>query len=171
MGHLKRMYNAKAILSTLLYKGTRDGWRKYDFHSRCDSKDLTIVLCKSDRGKNFGGFTPLPWLSESATHKDPNMQSFLFSLEQLAIYPLTDPRKHAIECYSYQGPCFGNNDLSIGNSFADKYLMTKKLDSQCKTGEHYNIPVDPQGNSFLTGEKLTFSIVELEVFQLKIVPM
>jgi hypothetical protein len=43
--------------TVLLYKGSRDGFYRKDFHSRADNKGPTISLFKMKSGDVIGGFT------------------------------------------------------------------------------------------------------------------
>jgi hypothetical protein len=48
---------AKKTASTLLYRGSRDGWLAFDFHSRVDNKGQTVTLFRTDKGYRIGGYT------------------------------------------------------------------------------------------------------------------
>lgn len=45
----------------LIYRGSRDGFKASDFHSKCDEKGDTITFVKNSKGAVFGGFTKVPW--------------------------------------------------------------------------------------------------------------
>ena len=45
----------------LLYRGSKDGWDKKDFHRLCDNKGPTVTIVKSSVGRISGGFTSLSW--------------------------------------------------------------------------------------------------------------
>jgi hypothetical protein len=46
---------------SLLYRGSRDGFRASNFHSHCDNKPITLTIIKSTSGNIFGGFTSAHW--------------------------------------------------------------------------------------------------------------
>ena len=46
---------------TLIYRGSRDGWKARNFHDKCDGKGANIVIMKSKAGKIFGGYTSVGW--------------------------------------------------------------------------------------------------------------
>jgi hypothetical protein len=48
---------------SLLWRGSRDGFRARNFHSRCDGHANTLTLIKDTEGNIFGGFTPVEWES------------------------------------------------------------------------------------------------------------
>jgi hypothetical protein len=54
---LKTIMGEKAFVTYLLFRGSRDGWKGKDFHSRCDSKGPTISLYRVKDGDCIGGFT------------------------------------------------------------------------------------------------------------------
>ena len=62
----------------LLYRGSRDGHRGADFHSRCNDKGPTLTVIWDDGGRVFGGFTTLSWAGSG--YKD-DKQAFLFSVD------------------------------------------------------------------------------------------
>ena len=45
----------------LIYKGSKDGFKASDFHSKCDDKSNTLVIVKSSNGNVFGGYTEQSW--------------------------------------------------------------------------------------------------------------
>lgn len=52
--HLKK-WIGKDFKTELLYRASKDGWSASDFHNKCDNKGPTIVICKSNYDKVFGG--------------------------------------------------------------------------------------------------------------------
>jgi hypothetical protein len=54
----------------LLYRGSRDGFAAASFHSKCDHKSNTLTLIETTKGFSFGGFTPIPWDSNSGYKYD-----------------------------------------------------------------------------------------------------
>ena len=59
---LKKMLGKTAEM-VLLFRGSRDGWKHLNFHSKCDNQGPTITFIKTSLGRLCGGFTPLPWES------------------------------------------------------------------------------------------------------------
>jgi len=45
----------------LLARGSIDGFTSKDIGPKIDHKGATLVIIKSDSGKVFGGYTPIPW--------------------------------------------------------------------------------------------------------------
>ena len=54
--YLLKLFDYK-IVTTLLYRGSKHGWKSKDFHSRCDGKGPTISLFKLKNGDCIGGYT------------------------------------------------------------------------------------------------------------------
>lgn len=54
---LKRIVGYNEPVTSLLYRGSRDGWTYADFHKLCDEKGPTITLFKVKDGPCIGGFT------------------------------------------------------------------------------------------------------------------
>jgi hypothetical protein len=44
-----------------LWRGSRDGFRARNFHSRCDGHANTLTVILDTDGNIFGGFSPLEW--------------------------------------------------------------------------------------------------------------
>ena len=147
----------------LLFRGSRDGWKPLNFHSKCDNQGPTITFIKTSLGRLCGGFTPLPGDSDGGWKTDPSKQAFLFSLDSQTVYPLTDPQYTSF-CHPTFGPYFGSGSLSAGTQGTD--LNTPNV-SHCAIGLNYSIPGDANGNSVLTGEKDKFTCADIEVYAVK----
>lgn len=65
---------------TLLYRGSRDGFRKHDFHKRCDGRKDTVTVVQADTGRKFGGYTDIAWASEGGLQAKDH-SSYLFALQ------------------------------------------------------------------------------------------
>ena len=109
-----------------LYQATIDGGDTINFHNKCDNIPNTLVLIKSEGKRRFGGFTPIPWKSEGAYIKDPEIKTFVFSLDNKNIYYLKDKESIAVVHYYDCGPCFGDGyDIGIiGNPIKENKLYT-----------------------------------------------
>jgi hypothetical protein len=108
----------------LLWRGSRDGFKAWDFHARCDRTPNTLTIIKDKGGNVFGGFTPVPWESRDRPRyeiADPSYRSFTFAFPQPgAIRPLTFPirrnqYKLAIFSRSTNGPRFWVPDILLAN--------------------------------------------------------
>jgi hypothetical protein len=78
-GKLQKVLNKK-FTAALRYRGSRDGWKAKDFHSKSDNLGPSICLFQNDENHCFGGFTSEKWQSpkQTVTIKDPT--AFLFNL-------------------------------------------------------------------------------------------
>lgn len=72
-------FGSKTKLS-LLYRGSRDGFKRGDFHSRCDNKPKTLTIVKSASGCIFGGYTEAEWITISYELNKRDTNAFLFRL-------------------------------------------------------------------------------------------
>ena len=69
----------------LLFDTTKDGDNASTFHNKCDGKNPTLVIIKSDSDCKFGGYVTAPWVANNDnTINAPN--SFIFSLNQKKRY-------------------------------------------------------------------------------------
>lgn len=71
---------------TLVYRGTRDGFGKSDWHNLVDDTGATVTVIKTVTGKVFGFFTDISWSPSSFSGRN-NGNSWLFmfddSLDQI----------------------------------------------------------------------------------------
>jgi hypothetical protein len=136
---------AKKVKSTLLYRGSRDGWMAFDFHSRCDNKGHTVTLFRSDKSLRIGGYTSQSWDSSNKSKSDS--AAFLFSLNSKMKYPVQQAAS-AIYCGSTMGPKFGgiSDELGAVNTPFNKPGYGQSLPG----ADAYNLPEDAAGNSVLT---------------------
>jgi hypothetical protein len=99
----------------IMWRGSRDGFRATDFHSRCDDHANTLTLILDTHGNIFGGFTLVQWESPSSSRikGDYSLRSFLFTLKNphgipARRFPLKFGEHHnAIDCDRRFGPIFG----------------------------------------------------------------
>ena len=109
----------------MLYRATMDGGDTINFHKKCDNVPNTLILVKTEY-RRFGGFTPIPWSTIGDYKYDPEMKTFVFSLDNKKIYYLKDKGSQAV-CHRKEcGPCFGGGfDIGIvGNQIKEKKLYT-----------------------------------------------
>jgi hypothetical protein len=64
---------------SLLWRGSRDGFKKEEFHRRCDDHPNTLTVILDTNGNIFGGFTPVKWESENGTARWMTVCEVLFS--------------------------------------------------------------------------------------------
>ena len=123
----------------LIYQASRDGYRAYDFHLKCDNFSNTITLIKTENSYVFGGFTTQTW-NHCACFKSDE-KAFLFSLVNFKNKPTkfnVYDASNAIYAYREYAATFGYGyDLSIAdesnintNSYSKPrsyYLSNKNL--------------------------------------------
>ena len=109
--YLKSLILPHGKLTSLLYRGSRDGWKYIDFHSRCDNKGPTVVLWRTDENIVLGGFASVSWDSSSSSKHDS--KAFIFNIDKKIVFPVKDA-SIALKCGAKWGPNFGgdgSNDL------------------------------------------------------------
>ena len=116
---LKQIYyfQNKSIKYELIYKGSKNGDKSLNFHTKVDGIKNTLTLVKTKKGIRFGGFTSEIWNQIGGYGKcDPF--AFCFSLELKKIYNC-QKNQIAIFCSDGYGPYFkGTNTIfGIYNNF------------------------------------------------------
>jgi hypothetical protein len=148
---------------SLLWRGSCDGFRAYDFHNRCDGHPNTLIVILDTGGNIFGGFTPVEWESDRKWKTDPSLKSFLFTLKNPHNVPArrfglkAKQKDWTIGCFSDRGPHF--LDIAI---YDDCNTHTK---SYTLLGDSYTNDTGLDGKMFLTGSD-RFQVKEIEVFEI-----
>ena len=94
----------RVFTASICYRASTDGDEAEDFHEKCDGKENTVTLCRSENGVCFGGFTSKKWASGGDFFEDPT--AILFNLTQQRVFKVKDASR-AIQHYNYFGPTFG----------------------------------------------------------------
>jgi hypothetical protein len=151
---------------TLLWRGSRDGFRGYDFHSRCDKHPNTLTVILDTDGNIFGGFTPVEWESprKEKNKADPSLKSFIFTLKNPHNVPArrfvlkAEMKDQAIYCYSDWASDFCDICVSDNcNANTDSYTHY--------FGTRYPNGTGLDGKTFFTGSA-RFQVTEIEVFEI-----
>jgi hypothetical protein len=148
---------------TLLWRGSRDGFRGDEFHNRCDGHANTLTVILDMKGNIFGGFTPVEWVSRHGNKADPSLKSFIFTLKNPHNVPArsfrlkAEQKFGAILCRSGWGPCFW--DILVWEDGDPNYSHTQYF------GEHYTNDTGLDGKTFFTGTN-KFQAKEIEVFEI-----
>ena len=153
---------------SLLYQGSRDGFRASDFHSHCDGKPNTLTIVKCTSGNIFGGFTSAQWKSDDGSW-EYDKSAFIFSLVNRENRPLifehSTSDKNSVGVYGQYGPMFGGgNDIFISDS------SNTNMYSRSNVGKTYSNPDyqydSEKAKSILAGDYF-FQVDEIEVFQMQ----
>jgi hypothetical protein len=145
---------------SLLWRGSRDGFRARDFHSRCDGHANTLTVILDTDGNVFGGFTPVEWDSTSHEKADDSLRSFVFTLKNPHNIPprrfalKSEPKRPAIYCDFNWGPHF----CGIGVSNLRNCCWTE-------LGLAYTNDTGLDGKMVFTGSH-RFRVREIEVFEI-----
>jgi hypothetical protein len=161
---------------TLLWRGSRDGFRARNFHDRCDFHANTLTLILDTRGSIFGGFTPVKWESRVYDKKatealgrdnrfkaDPSLGSFIFTLKNPHNFPArkfalkAEKKDEAIVCDPSRGPDFC--DIGVSDN------CNANTNSDTSLGGTYANDTGLDGPTFFTGLHW-FTVKEIEVFEI-----
>ena len=154
---------------SLLYQGSRDGFRASDFHSHCDGKPNTLIIVKSENGNIFGGFTNIQWKSSATGSWQEDKSAFIFSLvnkeNKSLLFEHMSSGINSIGSYTIHGPIFGaGNDIFISDS------SNLNTSSYSNLGHIYTHPDYEYGSAkaitILAGSYY-FQVQEIEVFQIQ----
>ena len=160
---------------TLLYRGSRDGFKASKFHELCDNKGPTLTIIQSDFGHIFGGFTMQSWANTGVEYVS-DTSAFIFKIFQKVtsngmVYIFNKfnikPGQHrfAISAKASYLPIFGG-----GNDFCIADNCNENLNSYSKFGHTYYLPDTGNYSSksiskYLAGSA-NFRVLEIEVFQI-----
>ena len=152
------------LVTTLLYRGSDDGWELEDFHSRCDGKGPTITLLQVKDGDCIGGYTKAQWSSPSSPEFCGDDEAFLFNLTCNRHFP-SRKTGNDINCLRDTGPCFN------GGSEGELDVVDSPFngDGKCFSSVNnpgFEIPQDGNGLNMLTNQQDgNFTITEIEVWE------
>ena len=152
---------------SLLYRGSRDGFGAFDFHSNCDHKPNTLTIVKSLNGNIFGGFASVEW--KSSTSLDIDKSAFIFSLvnkdNRTLIFEQSSSDKYSICSYKDLGPIFGvGHEFAISNS---SNTNTNSISNLGYTYSHQDYPFGSEKAKTILGGSRYFQVLEIEVFQMQ----
>jgi hypothetical protein len=153
---------------SLLWRGSRDGFKAKEFHRRCDGHANTLTVILDTKGNIFGGFTPVAWESRvwNSKYRDENncfkaddsQKSFLFTLKNPDNIPArrfalnAEKKQRSIQCDSDCGPWFGS-PCDIGVS------------DRCNANTDSYTAIVLPGMVVFTGSR-SFQVKEIEVFEI-----
>ena len=154
---------------SVLYRGSCNGFRASDFHSRCDNKPNTLTIVKSSNGNIFGGFTSAQWKSDENGSWEYDKNAFIFSLVNYENRPLifehSTSDENSVGLYKQFGPVFGiGNDIFINDNCNTNTGSSSNLGYTYTHPEYSN--VSDKAKKILAGT-LSFQVKEIEVFQMQ----
>jgi len=150
----------------LKYRGTRDGLKAADFHSRCDGIANTLTVVKATSGNIFGGFAEKEWHSKGKWIADPT--AFIFSLINKKEDPfkviVSNEGKYAIYGSANYGPVFGGDDKYVRDLGIFGLTDERNYSKFGYSYQHERYPKDTvKADSILAGS-FNFQVQEIEVF-------
>eukprot|EP01084_Bolivina_argentea_P224954 380267_1 len=164
---LSQTLKTSKFTMSLLYNGKKNGFESSTFHNCCDGKGKTVIICETQSGNIFGGYTSIPWSMDNQYHADTH--AFLFIIKNQngdrKLVPLkvsTEATKHAVQHIASKGPTFGKAIHSL--SICDK----PHIASNSYTNENSSYEFD--GNELCGGKEESdgeyyFKMKNYEVYQ------
>jgi hypothetical protein len=155
----------------LCYRGTRDGFRAFNFHQLCDGAHPSLTIIKTTTGQVLGGFTSIGWSSRSGFHQDHT--SFLFTLRN----PSGRPQRldclasaNAVYHNPNYGPTFGGNSdpnyVSIYGGAGPDLCVVDNCNLSGYSYVNVRTSFTPVGHTPFTDHQY-FTVLEIEVFKLR----
>lgn len=98
------------------------------FHDKCDQIGESLVICRSEDDRIFGGVNFINW--DKSNIESIEKKNFLFSLKpKMNIFKLKDgiSSKKSMKYREKKGPIFGENDLVIGNNCLKEKTCSSNL--------------------------------------------
>jgi hypothetical protein len=159
---------------SLLWRGSRDGFKARAFHRRCNHHANTLTVILDTGGNIFGGFTPVAWESRVWNGKvgkasncykaDDHEKSFVFTLKNphkvaARRFKLkAEEKHHAIYCNAQWGPHFGY-DIGVSDNW------NTNIESSTCLGSTYTNDTELDRGIFFSGS-YHFQVKEIEVFEI-----
>jgi hypothetical protein len=154
---LSPVANGKNIYLKLIYR--RGGDMSYEtFHSKCDNKGSTVVLCKA-KNEKFGGYTNVNWESVNGVGKYVD-EPFLFNINSNKKLNYTNKIFPAVFLHKDHGPDF-NWDF-VFNSENNKMKTCQCTNKVSGVYLYSNGPITGDGSSN------HIEVDEVEVFKFKV---
>jgi hypothetical protein len=157
---IRKWINPEVPFQTkLLYRLSRDGSSIFNFHSKCDYVEPTLLLIESHDQNKFGGYTTATWDMFGGIYKN-GTKTFLFSLTRNKKYMRKSNIHYNGDIFSGSrdvGPWFGIHDLYFYGTMNDLYSY--KYSGQCAFLD---------GNGLVERTNIDNSVVvkEVELYQI-----
>jgi ribosomal protein L13E len=176
---LLALFPSNVSSASLLYRGSRDGFDKATYHSKCDNQGPQIEIVKCSEGYIFGCYMAADMPTNGPYIAGSSNASFLFSLknpggETAKKYPIK-PERNANAFYSQSTPrafSFGQSTppaFHFGQSTPHFGVVPEMKTNDLKTVEFGNIASSyedyGEGNLRFTGKPLS-NIAEVEVWKI-----
>ena len=157
---IRKWINPEVPFQTkLLYRLSRDGSSIFNFHSKCDYVEPTLLLIESHDQNKFGGYTTATWDMFGGIYKN-GTKTFLFSLTRNKKYMRKSNIHYNGDIFSGSrdvGPWFGIHDLYFYGTMNDLYSY--KYSGQCAF-------LDGNGLVDRTNIDNSIGVKEVELYQI-----
>lgn len=131
------------------------------FQKYTEKMSNLLIICVSEEGEEFGGFAKTGWNSEDKDYAS----NFIFSLTKRSIHKQIRPMSEdfSLEYIAGNGPCFGPQDLVIGDNPQLGFSSTSHL------GNLFEFD-GPNPQEYLAGAQ-NFKLRECFVYEIKYLVM
>ena len=131
---LKSFIKGKILSAELIFDTAKDGDTIDAFKNKCEGKNPTLFIIKTDFGSVFGGYATSPWKENGPI---PDYNSFVFTFNPNKKYPVTMPKFglfgfHFKENIMFQFGCVGfridgkctksNNNIIRGSNYEKGFI-------------------------------------------------
>ena len=147
----------------LLFRGSRDGYKRQDFYKKCNKMDNTICVIHTVENNVFGGYTSIKW-DKSDDYHETDRSAFIYKIRNNGtikpiLFPAQNNGKYSVQQYSSGYLSFGK--WGKGFYFND---MGYQVDLIVNYGEcpEYNLEKHE-----LNGHSSTYVPIEVEVFRIQ----
>eukprot|EP00826_Nyctotherus_ovalis_P014908 TRINITY_DN14196_c0_g6_i4.p1 TRINITY_DN14196_c0_g6~~TRINITY_DN14196_c0_g6_i4.p1 ORF type:complete len:458 (-),score=67.90 TRINITY_DN14196_c0_g6_i4:144-1517(-) len=154
-----KSYGNSKFKTTLLWRGSADGFRASTFHAKCDDRKPTVTVVLSEFNYVFGGFTTKTWNSVNNDYVyDP--KAFIFSLTHKTVHNNQKTKANSIYCDKTCGPIFGRRgDICIyDNCNINSY-------SYSNGNFTYDLVTNENKRNYFAGANY-FRVKEIEVYSI-----
>ena len=147
----------------LLFRATRDGFKRCNFFDKCDKMDNTICIIQTPQNNVFGGFTSLKWeqsIQSNIYGHGVDPLAFVYTIRsngelKAQIFPICGSvGSDAIQYYRHGYLSFGN----YGSAF---YIHDRKVYVSTYYCTQYHLKTWQ-----LNGDRIIVLPTEIEVFQI-----
>ena len=96
-----------------IFRASEHNFKIAAFHEKCDNKEDTLVLIRTQFGKTIGGYTHYPWDQSNSWLSDSGRRACIFSLDLMEKFVPQGNDKLIYRSSGY-GPRFGGgSDIFI----------------------------------------------------------
>ncbi len=148
------------LSTTLLYRGSRDGFTAKDFHGKCDQREATLLVVRDKLGRIFGAYADIAWRSSGGWRSSKNI--FLLDIN------VTSGSRCAPFLYGVNKGETADTTMHMHSSGYDLVdLPELKIPSNCCAHNSCSLRLGNSSNS-APRNKFKFAVAEIEVYSVSL---